>query len=105
MFVWNSIAKVALLLAICLGFLAYLALASLFGETDCVKGLAFVVGGVAASGCDLAYRFFRRSEDGINRLLSPDWGGSLVVVPMWALGIVGVVGGIGLMFMESHQRK
>jgi hypothetical protein len=71
-----------LCIAVCVGLLTWLATASFFGETDFTKGIAFVIGGIAASACDLGHDLSRRGEEhGVTELLSPDWGGCVVVIP------------------------
>jgi hypothetical protein len=69
---WNVTAFVQLFVGIGAGFLSWIGLSHVLGETDVVQGVSFVLGGLAISAVDIILRWSRGSELGKWRFVSPE---------------------------------
>ncbi len=98
MFAWNNLAKLAVFVGFVAGIASYFALATLRGETDVVKGIAILVGGVTVIAFDVAYRHRNNRDAGAVRYWHPDAGGALLILPIWVVGIMAIVGGASVIF-------
>ncbi len=94
---WNAIPKISLFAGTVAGAPFWFALAPL-QEPQLAAGLSLVAAAFAATVIDAGRRDLVHRDKGVIRFVHPAYGEHVAVLPMWALGIIGIGGGLALLY-------
>jgi len=95
---WKAVPKISLLAGILGGMPSWFALAPLLQDPRLVAGFSLLAGSLAATAVDAGGRDLMHRDKGAIRFVHPAFGEHLTVFPMWAVGIIGIGGGLALLY-------
>lgn len=95
---WNKIPKTSLLAGIAVGAPLWIILAPLLADDRFVAGLSLQAGACAVTMVDAGRRTLMHRDQGSLRFIRPDCGEHVAVLPMWAVGLIGIAGGLALAY-------
>jgi hypothetical protein len=84
---WNALAVRLVFVASLFATAGWFLVSWKFGDTLFSQMVAFGIGGLAMILCDLIYRSRQRDTGMLLRFVSPLAGGTIVLFPVWTLGI------------------
>jgi len=101
MFAWNITGFVGFFVGIGAGVLTFTGLSIFWGESQLTKGIGFIAGGLAMTALDLALRCRHPKDVGWRRFFQEQYGGIVVLLPMWGFGLIGLVAGITILLASE----
>jgi hypothetical protein len=90
--------KISLLTGIGVVTALWFVLSPLIQEPGLLTGLLVMAGAFTAMTVDVVRRSLMHRDKGARRFILPECGEHVAVLPMWAIGLVGVVGGLVLTY-------
>ena len=95
---WKVIPKISLFAGIGVGGTLWFILSPLLLKSRLAGGLALAAGAMVTWAVDGVQRFLTHRDRGISRFVRADCGERIAVVPMWAIGLVGILGGLAVAY-------
>jgi hypothetical protein len=93
--------KVTLLPAVGIGVIIWFILSPLLHDNRIAAGPSLMAGAIVAAGVDIVHRAATGRNQGVSRFVRWDCGERLAFLPIWAVGVVGILGGLAMVCISQ----